>query len=157
MPSRKPARPACLRGWMALSPSRSIPTSCSRCCAAGSIGAEKTPVVPASGAKCYGRPEILPKIEKRGGSARRFRLRLLEQPTERRDAAALHVDARLAGTLALFLDPPVGVVADAAGLADDQVGGGQEAVHPVQAFFQSAVVMQKAAAALLDDLAIGVD
>src|SRR5574343_204447 len=157
MPSRKTARPAWRRAWTTLSPSRSIPTSCSRCCSAGWIGAEKTPAWPASGSKCYGRPEILPKIEKRGGSARRFRLRLLDQPTERRDAAALHVDAGLAGALALFLDPPVGVVADADGLADDQVGRGQESVHPVQAFLQTAIVMQEAAAALFDDLAIGVD
>ena len=48
-------------------------------------------------------------------------------------------------------------MADAAGLADDQVGGGQRAVDAVQAFFQSAIVMQEPAAAAFDNLSVGID
>jgi hypothetical protein len=48
-------------------------------------------------------------------------------------------------------------VADAASLADDQVGRGQCTIDPVQTFFKAAVVVQKASAMLLDDAAVGFD
>ena len=81
----------------------------------------------------------------------------LDGALEARGAACLDEHALLPGPLALLFDPPVGVVADAAGLADDQVGGGQRAVDAVQAFFQSAIVMQEPAAAAFDNLSVGID
>ena len=46
---------------------------------------------------------------------------------------------RLAGALALVLDAPVGIVADAASLADDQISAGQGAIDAVQTFFDTEV------------------
>src|SRR6185369_4017291 len=51
-------------------------------------------------------------------------LLLADQAGKTGKAGSFHVEAGLARPLALFLDPPVGVVTDAARLTDDQVGGG---------------------------------
>lgn len=48
---------------------------------------------------------------------------LADGSPEAGQAGALDEDALLARPLALLLHPPIGVVANAAGLADDQVGG----------------------------------
>ena len=81
----------------------------------------------------------------------------VDEPRKPGNAGRFHVDATLAAALALLLDPPVGVVADAAGLADDQIGGGEGAIDAMQAFLQTAVVVQEAPAALLDHLPVGID
>ncbi len=76
-----------------------------------------------------------------------------DDATKTGDTRALEEDALLARTLALFLHPPIGVVADTASLADDEVGGGKGSVDAVQALLEPPVVMKEIAAALLDDLA----
>ena len=48
-------------------------------------------------------------------------------------------------------------MADAAGLADDQVGGGEGGIDAVQTFLDSAVVMHEAPAPRFDQLPVGVD
>jgi hypothetical protein len=57
----------------------------------------------------------------------------------------------------LFLYAPVSIVADAAGLANDQVGSGKKTIDAMEAFFLSAIMMQETATTLFDDLAIAVD
>ncbi|MBS1142362.1 MAG: hypothetical protein H6R13_3815 [Proteobacteria bacterium] len=71
---------------------------------------------------------------------------LVQCLAEGRYPATPEIDAGLAGALALFLHSPISVVADATGLADDQIGRGQRAVHPVQAFFQASIVVEKSSA-----------
>ena len=48
-------------------------------------------------------------------------------------------------------------MADAAGLADDEVGGGERRVDALQVVLDAAVVVQEAAAALQDDFLVAVD
>ena len=48
-------------------------------------------------------------------------------------------------------------MADAAGLADDQIGCGERRIDAMQAFFKSAIVMQEAAAPGFDELSVGID
>lgn len=81
----------------------------------------------------------------------------IERAAEGGGARRLDVDAFLAAALALLLDPPVRVVADAAGLADDEVGGGERRVDALQVVLDAAVVVQEAAAALQDDFLVAVD
>ena len=54
----------------------------------------------------------------------------------------------------MVLDAPVRVVADAAGLADHQVGGCQRRIQLGNAVFVAAVVMEKAPTGALDQLAV---
>src|SRR5215510_13420885 len=68
------------------------------------------------------------RLEASGSSAFRVgagRLQLGEGALEAGRARALDEDAALAGALAMLLDAPVRAVADAAGLADHEVGGGE--------------------------------
>ena len=81
----------------------------------------------------------------------------IERAAEGGGARRLDVDAFLAAALALLLDPPVRVVADAAGLADDEVGGGERRVDALQVVLDAAVVVQEAVAALQDDVLVAVD
>ena len=68
-------------------------------------------------------------------------------------AACLDEDPAFPGPFALLLVPPIGVVADAPRLADDQIGRGQGGVDALHALRQAAVVVQKAPAASVDGLA----
>src|SRR5471030_1289203 len=62
---------------------------------------------------------------------------LLQAAREAGDAGVVDEDATLAGALAVVLDAPVGAVADAAGLADHQVGRGQAGVELVGVVLQA--------------------
>ena len=64
---------------------------------------------------------------------------------QQRGAGVLHEHALLAGALAKILDAPIGVVADAGGLADHQIGRGKHRVQRPLPILQSAVVVRKMA------------
>ncbi len=63
---------------------------------------------------------------------------------------------RLAGAFAVVFHPPIGVVADAAGLADHGVGvgSGQGGIQPGAAVLRVSVVVHETGAAALDDQAV---
>ena len=57
----------------------------------------------------------------------------------------------------MLLDPPISVVADASGLADDQIRCCQYAIDPMQAFLKTPIVMQKTTAMPFHRIAIRFD
>ena len=69
-------------------------------------------------------------------------------------ARALHKEAWLVQAPAMALHAAVGLVVQATGLADDEVGGAQLLVQPVHAVFDTAVVELEAAAGGFDDVAV---
>ncbi len=73
------------------------------------------------------------------------------------DAGIVDVHAALAGALAIVLDAPVRAVADATGLANDQIGGSEAGIEQFDIVFEAAIVVRKLGATALDERAVSGD
>ena len=73
---------------------------------------------------------------------------------KRRDAGVVDEDAAFPCAFAVVLDPPVGFVADASRLANDEIGCGEVGIELSEVVFQTAIVMNEAPAYAFDDAAI---
>ena len=75
---------------------------------------------------------------------------LADRPSEAGDTGIGDEHTGLAVSLAVLLHAQMGVVADAAGLADDEVGRCDDVVDALQAVSETAIVVQELTAGLLD-------
>nr|WP_246167726.1 hypothetical protein [Propionivibrio limicola] len=99
-----------------------------------------------------------------GRLGRRGRLRpnfhfpgLTDNAPEAGKPGVFNKHAGFTGSFALFFHPPIGVMTDAADLANHNIGGRQGAVDAMQIFLPPSVVMHKPATIAFDDFAVGVD
>lgn len=73
---------------------------------------------------------------------------------KRGDAGIVDEDAAFARAFAVVLDAPVGFVADASRLANDEVGRGEVGVELPEIVFQATIVVNESSADPFDDSAI---